>query len=50
MTQVNLLIYFWGDVLLTVAYIPNRVPSKSIISTPYKLWSRKRLKLSHLRS
>ena len=29
MAQANLLIFFWGDALLTATYILNRVPSKS---------------------
>jgi transposase InsO family protein len=37
--QTNLPISFWGDALLTAAYILNRVPSKSVSSTPYELWS-----------
>jgi hypothetical protein len=39
MTQVNLPISFWGDALLTAAYILNRVPSKYVSSTPYELWN-----------
>ncbi|KAL0336693.1 UNVERIFIED_CONTAM: Retrovirus-related Pol polyprotein from transposon TNT 1-94, partial [Sesamum radiatum] len=38
MAQENLPISFWGDVILTAAYILNRVPSKSVPSTPYELW------------
>ena len=37
----NLSISFWGDALLTVAYILNRVPSKSVTATPYELWNGK---------
>jgi len=33
MAQANLQISFWGDTLLTAAYILNRVPSKSVSST-----------------
>jgi len=39
MAQANLPIFFWGDALLTAAYILNRVPSKSVSSTPYELWN-----------
>ena len=39
MAQANLPISFWGDALLTAAYIINRVPSKSVSSTPYELWN-----------
>ena len=37
MAQANLSISFWGDALLTAAYILNQVPSKSVSSTPYEL-------------
>ena len=39
MAHANLPISFWGDALLTAAYILNRVPSKSVSATPYELWS-----------
>ena len=38
MAQDNLPISFWGDALLSATYINNRVPSKSVPSTPYQLW------------
>ncbi|MBT1569754.1 hypothetical protein KK471_29565, partial [Klebsiella pneumoniae] len=38
MAQANLPISFWGDALLTTAYISNRVLSQSVSSTPYELW------------
>ena len=37
MAQANLPISYWGDALLTVAYILNCVPTKSAISTTYEL-------------
>ena len=37
MAQANLPISYWGDALLTAAYILNLVPSKSVSSTPYEL-------------
>ena len=48
MAQANLPISFWGDVLLTAAYILNRVPFKSVPSTLYKLWNSKKLDLDNL--
>jgi transposase InsO family protein len=42
MAQANLPISFWGDTLLTAAYILNRVPSQSVSSTPYELWKGKK--------
>ncbi|KAL0286290.1 UNVERIFIED_CONTAM: Copia protein, partial [Sesamum calycinum] len=38
-----------GDAILTAAYILNRVPSKSIPSTPYELWYSKKPNLEGLR-
>ena len=37
--QANLPISFWGDALLTATYKLNRMPSKSVSSTPYELWN-----------
>ena len=48
MAQANLPISFWGDALMAAAYILNRVPSKSVPSTPYELWSGKKPDLSNL--
>src|SRR5688572_18760298 len=49
MTQANLPISFWWDALLTTTYILNRVPSKSISTTPYELWNGRKPILGHLR-
>ena len=48
MAQANLPISFWGDVVLTAAYILNRMPSKSIPSIPYELWNDKKPDLGNL--
>ena len=49
MEQVNLPISYWGDALLTATYILNRVPSKSIQSTPYELWTGRKPELGNMR-
>ena len=49
MAQANLLISYWGDALLTATYVLNRVPSKTIASTPYELWNNRKPDLSNLR-
>ena len=49
MAQANLPISFWGDALLTVAFVLNRVPSKSVNSTPYELWTGRKPSLDFLR-
>ena len=48
MAQANLPISFWGDALLTAAYVLNRVPSKSVPSTPYELWNSNKPDLGNL--
>ena len=32
----------WGEALKTTAYLLNRVPTKAIVKTPYKLWTDKK--------
>ncbi|KAH0776645.1 hypothetical protein KY290_008056 [Solanum tuberosum] len=49
MAQANFSISFWGDALLTAAYILNKVSSKSVSSTPYKLWAGHQTNLNDLR-
>ncbi|KAL0303482.1 UNVERIFIED_CONTAM: hypothetical protein Sradi_6216300, partial [Sesamum radiatum] len=49
MAQANVLLSFWEDVILTTTYILNRVPSKSIPSTPYELWYSRKPNLEGLR-
>ena len=38
MTQANLPITYYGDTLLTTAFIFNHVPSKLVSTIPYVLW------------
>ena len=49
MAQANLPISYWGDALLTAAFIFNHVSSKSVTSTPYELWTKRKPCLSILR-
>ena len=49
MVQANLPISFWGDALLIIAYILNRVPSKSVPIIPYELWIGAKPNLENLR-
>src|SRR5690606_17177539 len=41
--------FILGDALLTAVYILNRVPSKSVTSTPYELWTGRKPNLMYLR-
>lgn len=47
MDLANLPISFYGDVLLTTAYILNLVHSKFVPSTPYELRIKTKPKLKH---
>ncbi|WVZ90398.1 LOW QUALITY PROTEIN: hypothetical protein U9M48_036704 [Paspalum notatum var. saurae] len=49
MSQTDLPLSFWGYALETVAFILNRVPSKSVEKTPYEIWTGKCPKLSFLK-
>ena len=49
MVQANLPVSYWRNALLIAAYILNCVPSKSVTSTPYELWTRRKPDLMHLR-
>ena len=49
MGQAKLPNSFWEDALLSAAFIINRVPSKSIPSTPYESWKGKTPDLSIMR-
>ena len=49
MVQAKFPISFWGDALMTTAYILNRVSSKSLPSTPYGLWKGEKSYLNIMR-
>ena len=49
MVQAHLSITFWDDALLTATFILNQVPSKSVTTTPYELWTNRKLDLSFLK-
>ena len=41
MSQSDLPLSFWGYALETAAFTLNRVPSKSVVKTPYEMWTGK---------
>src|SRR5215216_2142005 len=49
MSLTNLPLSFWGYALETAAFTLKRAPSKSVETTPYELWFRKKPKLSLLK-
>ena len=49
MSLTGLPLSFWGYALETTAFTLNMAPSKSVHTTPYGLWFRKKPKLSFLK-
>ena len=49
MSRTDLPISFWGYALETCAFLLNRIPSKAVDKTPYKLWTGTRPSLSFLK-
>ena len=49
MSQSDLPLSFWGYALETTAFTLNRVPSKSVVKTPYEMWTGKTPSLSFLK-
>jgi len=49
MSQSDLPLSFWGYALETAAFTLNRVPSKSVVKTPYEIWTGKTPSLSFLK-
>ena len=49
MSQSDLPLSFWGYALETAAFTLNRVPSKSVVKTPYEMWTGKNPSLSFLK-
>ena len=48
-SQSDLPLQFWGYALETTTFTLNRVPSKTVETTPYEIWTRKSPGLSFLR-
>ena len=49
MCFMDLPISFCGYALEATAYVLNKVPSKSVSSTPYEIWKEERSNLKHLK-
>ena len=48
LSSLSLPILFWAYTLKTIVYLLNRVPSKSIPKTPYKMWKGVKHVLNHI--
>ena len=49
MSNVSLLVSFWGYAQEIAQYLLNLVPSKAISTTPKELWTRRKPSLGHVR-
>ena len=49
MCSVELPLSFWGYALETASYLSNRLPSKSVSSTPYQLWYSRKPSFNHIK-
>ena len=49
MSRSNLPEYLWGEAIKTANYILNRVPRKSVLKTPFELWTSRKPSLNHFR-
>jgi len=49
MSKSDLPLLFWGYALEIAAFTLNRVPSKSVVNTPYEMWTSKCPSLSFLK-
>ena len=49
MSFTDLPLFLWGYALQTSIYILNRVPSKSVPTTPYEIWHGKKPSLAHFK-
>ena len=48
-SRTNLPGFLWGEALKTALYILNRVPTKVVPLTPFKLWTGRKPSLNHLK-
>ena len=49
MSYIDLPISLWGFALQTAFYILNRVPSKSVSTTPYEIWNGRAPSFKHVK-
>ena len=49
MSYTDLPISFWGYALYTACYILNRIPSKSVPTTPFEIWKGRKPSLKHVK-
>lgn len=40
---------YWGEAIMTASYLQNRLPSRSVDTTPYERWYNKKPSMQHLR-
>jgi hypothetical protein len=48
-SHTSLPLNLWGEALMTISYILNRVPTKTANKTPYELWTERKPSLKYFR-
>jgi hypothetical protein len=41
--------HWWGEILLTVCYVLNRIPNSKSLISPYELWKNKKPNVSYFK-
>ncbi|XP_062557420.1 uncharacterized protein LOC134222293 [Armigeres subalbatus] len=49
LADANMTKLYWGEAVMTAAYLQNRLPSRVIVGTPYELWTGRKSNIGHYR-
>ena len=49
MSYAKLSVFLWRYALESTTYILNKIPSKSVSSTPYEIWKQKKSEFKHVK-
>lgn len=49
LTDAGLEKLYWGEAVMTAAYLQNRLPSRVVAKTPFELWTGRKPKFDHIR-
>lgn len=49
LADANMTKLYWGEAVMTAAYLQNRLPSRVVKGTPFELWTGRKSDIKHLR-
>ncbi|XP_055524288.1 copia protein isoform X2 [Wyeomyia smithii] len=49
LADANMAELYWGEAVMTAAYLQNRLPSRVIPTTPFELWTERKADIRHFR-